>query len=154
MIPVGSSVQSNKIFSSTSVQPGAVQHTAQVPQSPCSSLKSNRRQQRSAKAGLTRAVATTEAPARPSLDRNNQFVREGSYESPLVQHQVGLQSDPCFTVVAVLPHLLTNQPDTERNKPRISTSGLVTEEVLLIAGGKRGRGAALDCTLPPPLQSR
>lgn len=93
MIPVGTSVQSNKIFSHTSVQPGAVQHTGHVPQSPCSSRKSNCRQQRSAKAGFTRAVATTEAPARPSVDRSNQLVREGTYESPLVQHQAAKEDE-------------------------------------------------------------
>lgn len=90
MIPVSqTNPQSNVLLSSTvSGQQASVHRKEHFNRIPNASKLSSPRQKGSARrSDVSRAVATTEAPARPAS--GDQLVREGSYESPLVQLQVG-----------------------------------------------------------------
>lgn len=90
MIPVSqTNPQSNVLLSSTVLgQQASVQRKENFNRVPNASKLSSPRQRGSARrSDVSRAVATTEAPARPAS--GDQAVREGSYESPLVQLQVG-----------------------------------------------------------------
>ncbi len=108
MIPVGTSVQSNTAFAASSASKGLTpirQHQASC------AHRSRDHTRQPAKNGVTRAVATTEAPTRPAFERSNQLVREGSYESPLVQHQVRTGLKLLSNLTAVFAQSLIDKDD-------------------------------------------
>ncbi|KAL3158840.1 hypothetical protein ABBQ32_011564 [Trebouxia sp. C0010 RCD-2024] len=104
MIPVSqTNLQSNVLFASNVLG----QHTlvqrerGNIPVSSASQFCSTRLRGSSKRFDITRAVATTtEAPAREAF--GDQFVREGSYESPLVELQASKSDEEQSSIAATL----------------------------------------------------
>ena len=89
MISANTGIQSNQILSHDTSLHAAHAHAS--PQLHCLTRcykVASRSQRRSSHPGRVTAVATTEAPVRPVPGCSDQHVREGSYETSLVQLQV------------------------------------------------------------------